>query len=320
MKILNAEPLGFSPAAFSKLQKLGEVVDCQCDRKRLMAEVVDAHVLIVRLANYIDSEVMDRGKNLKAIVTATTGLNHIDLSAAQEKGIAVLSLKGERAFLETLTATAELTWGLLLGLVRQLPTANQSVRDGFWVRDQFRGAQLKDKTLGVVGFGRLGSIVARYGQAFNMNVIVSDPFVNAFPDYARAVDFETLLRQSDIISLHVNLDESTYGLLDSAAIKSIRPGAILVNTSRGELIDEEALVDALRKGRIAGVVADVLSGEVSKSPNWLQNNPLWRYAQECNNVIISPHIGGATVESMEDAELFVVEKLRGYLLASGTQL
>lgn len=316
MKILNVEPDRYSRVAYAKLLELGEVVEIECDRDRLLLEIVDVDILIVRLANFIDSHVINKASRLKVIVTATTGLNHIDIDAAKKKGITVLSLKGERIFLDSLTATAELTWGILLSLIRNLPSASQSVSTGVWSRDQFWGTQLQNKTLGILGFGRLGSIVAQYAQAFRMKIIACDPNINKFPSNVRSVNFKSLLKDSDIISLHVNLDASTRGLLDKNAISAIKPGAIIVNTSRGELIDESALVDSLLQGHIAGVAVDVLNGEVSHSKDWLINNPLWKYAQEHNNVIIMPHIGGATNETMEDTELFMVDKLKQHLASA----
>ena len=195
MRILNAEPCNFSPEAKAILQEIGEVVEESCDRNRLLEIVSDFDVLIVRLGHRIDKEVIEKGHQLKAILTATTGLNHIDLTAAAKNDISILSLKGERAFLDTLTATAELTWGLLLALLRKIPSAYNHVLAAGWDRDQYRGRQLKDKVLGIVGFGRLGSIVAEYGRAFQMKVLTTDPYVSDVPHWIKKI---TLYEMYDV--------------------------------------------------------------------------------------------------------------------------
>ena len=179
MKIVNTEPREYSRKAFQILAGLGEVIEEDCDRRRLLELASDADVVIVRLGHYLNREFFQTAKNLKVVVTATTGLNHIDQNAAAEHGVTILCLRGERAFLDTLTATAELAWALLLGLLRKLPEAAEHVRDGNWDRDIFKGRQLKDKVLGIVGYGRLGSRIAEYGRAFQMEVVAYDPYVDS---------------------------------------------------------------------------------------------------------------------------------------------
>ncbi len=311
--ILNAEPEGYSHQARHILETLGELVEESCDRTRLLQLVPDFEVLIVRLGHMVDDELLARGERLKAVVTATTGLNHVDLDAASRRGIAVLCLKDERAFLDNLTATAELAWALLLNLVRRVNQANLHVMDGGWDRDQFQGSQLKDKTLGIIGFGRLGGIIAEYGRAFRMKLVACDPFVKKMPDWLENVEMAELLDRSDVISLHVNLDQTTTGLLDYEAFSKIKPGVVLINTSRGELIDESAMLEALESGRLAGVGLDVLNGEAMKSSGWPEDNPVWQYAQSHDNILLVPHIGGATIETMEQTELFMAQKLAKFL-------
>src|SRR6185312_4409684 len=157
--------------------------------------------------------VMDAGKRLRAIVTATTGLDHIDLDEAKRRGIAVLSLRGETEFLESVTATAEHTWGLLLALVRKVAPAFDDIRKGNWQRDNFVGCTLSGRTLGVVGYGRLGRMVARYGQAFGMNVIVNDIAPARLDAGIRSCSLAELLGNSDAVSLHVPLNDTTRGMI-----------------------------------------------------------------------------------------------------------
>ncbi len=313
MNILNAEPEGYSRKAYEVLDAIGNVVEEECDRKRLFALIPEINILIVRLGHRVDSELFEKASKLKIVVTATTGLNHIDLDAAAMHGVTVLSLKGERAFLDSLTATAELTWSLLLALVRKLPEAIEHVNHGGWDRDLFKGNQLKEKVLGIVGYGRLGSIVARYGHAFDMRVIATDPFVADMGLDVEKVEMTELLSTADVISLHVNYDETTHGMMDEKAFQKVKPGAVLVNTSRGELIDEKAMLKALDLGTLSGVALDVLSSESNKTASWPNDSEVWKRLSSDLNILIAPHIGGATFESMEETEIFMANKLKRYI-------
>ncbi len=313
MNILNAEPEGYSRKAYEVLDAIGNVVEEECDRKRLFALIPEINILIVRLGHRVDNELFEKASKLKIVVTATTGLNHIDLDAAAMHGVTVLSLKGERAFLDSLTATAELTWSLLLALVRKLPEAIEHVNHGGWDRDLFKGNQLKEKVLGIVGYGRLGSIVARYGHAFDMRVIATDPFVADMGLDVEKVEMTELLSTADVISLHVNYDETTHGMMDEKAFQKVKPGAVLVNTSRGELIDEKAMLKALDLGTLSGVALDVLSSESNKTASWPNDSEVWKRLSSDLNILIAPHIGGATFESMEETEIFMANKLKRYI-------
>ena len=312
MKILNIEPRDFSEKARAQLRQLGELTEIEGGREDLLRLLPEFDVLIVRLAHRIDREVIAAATRLKTIVTATTGLNHIDLKAAEEHNIEVLSLKGETSFLDNITATAELTWGLL-SLIRKIPQAHQHVLSGGWERDIFKGNELRNKTLGIVGYGRLGKMVAKYGEAFSMKIMAVDPYIKSVPDWIQLVSLEQLLTQSDIVTLHVNLNEETRGFFGQKQFQYIKNNTIFINTSRGELVDEKALLEALESGKISGAGLDVLTGETSGNPEWLERHMLWNYAKNNNNVIFTPHIGGATKESMEETELFMVKKLVSFI-------
>jgi len=313
MNILNAEPEGYSRKAYEVLNTIGNVVEEECDRERLFTLIPEINILIVRLGHRVDNELFEKASKLKIVVTATTGLNHIDLDAAAKHGVTVLSLKGERAFLDSLTATAELTWALLLALVRKLPEAIEHVNHGGWDRDLFKGNQLKEKVLGIVGYGRLGSLVARYGHAFDMRVIATDPYVEDMESYVEKVEMDELLSSADVISLHVNYDETTHGMMDEKVFQKVKPGAVLVNTSRGELIDEKAMLKALDLGTLSGVALDVLSYESNKTASWPKDSEVWKRLSSDLNILIAPHIGGATFESMEETEIFMANKLKRYI-------
>jgi len=316
-RILNAEPGRLSEKARAALRSLGTVVEVDADRDYLLSNVDRYDVIFIALRNAIDREVLRRATSLRCIVTVTTGLSHIDVSTAREKGITVLSLQGETEFLSDITATAELTWGLLLCLMRKIPAAHADVIQGRWERNDHCGMQLKDKTLGILGYGRLGKMVAAYGRAFRMSVIAFDRNPEQDP-CIEIVPFTELLRRSDIVSIHLPLTEDTRSLLGEEAIRLMKPGALLINTARGEIVDEAALADALSAGRLGGAAVDVLANEIV--PSRRRESPLIALARASGAILITPHIGGVTYESVEQTNLFMIAKLRRYLETKGQPL
>ena len=310
-RILNAEPDKYSHQAFEILASLGEVTDGSLTRSELLIRIPEFDVLIIRLDHQIDSEILNHAARLKAIVTATTGLDHIDVACAEAKNIKVLSLRGETEFLRGIPATAEHTWALLLALARRIPAATQSVLAGEWQRDRFKGHDLAGKTLGILGLGRIGEMVASYGQVFGMHVVAYDPYrKNWPPEVERFISQGDMLRQSQVLCLHVPLNEETTNLLGASELAQLPPRALLVNTARGQIIDEAALLSALERGHLAGAALDVIWDERAGGP---KRSPLVQYARTHDNLLITPHIAGATYESMAATEIFMARKLRTYL-------
>lgn len=314
-KILIAESADFSPKALQILEEIGEVVTADLHRKELIASLSGVEVLWIRLRNRIDEELLRAAPGLKMIVSPTTGLNHIDLEAAHKLGITVLSLRGKVDFLKEIRATAELTVGLLLSLLRNIPRAVDHVNAGGWNRDDFKGAEISGKTVGIIGYGRLGRIVATYLEAFGAKVIAADPLLRPGPDASgvEIVTLEELLTTSDIITVHVNLTDRTVGLLGAEQFARMKKGAWLINTSRGEIIQESALLQALESGSLAGAALDVLADE---RPTGMRNHPLVGYARKGGSLLITPHIGGCTAESMAKTEEFLAEKVREILVST----
>ena len=308
-RILNTEPGRFSAQAKEALQRVGEVDEVEADREHLLRHASDYHALFICLRNVIDRDIIERAENLRYIATPTTGTDHIDVDAARAHGVEVLSLAGETDFLRGVTATAELTWGLLLALIRRIPHAHQSVLAGDWARDAFRGTELRDKTLGIVGFGRLGKMVAEYGKAFRMTVLAFDRHPERGAEDTTFVPIDELLGRSDVVSVHLPLDAATEDFFDAERLAQMKRGAVLINTSRGRVVDETALIAALRSGKPAGAAVDVLAGETSNRSDWLAADAMRAYARENSNLIITPHIGGMTQESVERTNLFMVDKL-----------
>jgi D-3-phosphoglycerate dehydrogenase / 2-oxoglutarate reductase len=305
--ILVSESQDFSELAEAKLREYGDLLLEDCNRDNLIQSVARAEVLWIRLRHRIDREVLEAGKHLKMIVTPTTGLNHIDLATAAEKEIRVLSLRGEADFLKDVRATAELTIGLMLALIRRISHATNHVVHGGWNRDLFRGSELCGKTVGIVGFGRLGRIVAKYLAAFDARVLAYDPQLDddQFPSYAVSTSLEALLQRSDIVTLHANLTAENTRFFGKREFGLMRAGSWFINTARGELVDENALEASLRKGHLRGAALDVLSDEQSFG---MSEHPLVCYARDHDHLIVTPHIGGATAESMAKTEVFMAEQ------------
>lgn len=254
-----------------------------------------------------DKEIFDNAKHLKVVATPSTGTDHIDLIEAQKRQIKVLSLKNETEYLVKITSTAEQAFALLLSVMRKLPFAFEAVRKhNHWVSAEFRGHTLSGKTLGVIGYGRLGKMMARYGNAFGMNVVVCDPYVDSFAPYVTSMTFNELLSCSDVISLHVHLNDTTKNMLNKQAINLMKKDVVIINTSRGALIDESELLIALKEHRILGAGLDVLTSELYSD---IKDIPLVQYAKDHDNVVISPHVGGVTYESQELAYIKIVSMI-----------
>lgn len=317
-KVLVSECDRFSSEAAEILSGIADVSFRDLNRAELLDSVEEFEVLWVRLRHQIDRQVLEQGPNLKFICSPTTGLNHIDLDEADRRGIRVLSLRGEVDFLREIRATAEHTIGLMLSLLRKLPAAIDHVNHGGWDRDPFCGGELHRKTIGVVGFGRLGRLVARYASAFDARVLVADPNVDQdqIPDAVKKVSIETLLGMSDIVTLHVNLCDATSGFFGKDHFALMKENTWFINTSRGELVDETALLESLTSGRLRGAALDVLSGERATG---MGDHPLVRYANQHSNLLITPHIGGCTAESMAKTEIFLAEKLCAALQESSVK-
>ena len=269
-------------------------------------------LLTAPMGYVVDKEKINRCPRLKIIGTPTTGTVHIDADYATTKDITICSLGNHQEFLSTLTATAELTWGLLLTVVRRIPWAHASVCQGHWNARVF-GKQtrkmLSRMSLGIVGLGRLGTMVAEYGRAFNMKVHYYDPHVQA-SDYIKVGTLHDLAQASDILTIHAQLTKDTENLIDRDIIFALSKGAYIVNTARGGILDEDALLDALNSGHIAGAGLDMLAGEhLPGFKQAMQDHPLIQYACQHENLVITPKIGGSTVDSWEEAERFIIDEM-----------
>ena len=314
-RVLCMLDLSGAPEGLAALREVADVDLRTPDRETLLAVIGDYDALWTHVDLVIDDEVLGRARRLKVINTASTGTDHIDRAAASRGGIRILSITKDYDLLDNFTATAECAWMLLLACHRHFRGAVRHVLEGGWKQQRFTGRQLSDETLGVLGIGRLGRMTVEYGKAFRMRVLGCDREPFHVPD-VESVDFDTLLAESDALSLHVHMLPENYHLFDEEAFAKMKRGAILVNTSRGDLVDETALIAALESGKLAAFGTDVLHNEWRRD---MRESPLVRYAQDHENVIITPHMGGATHRSLWEARDFSAKKLAHYL-ATGEEL
>ncbi len=302
--ILIAEPDGYDADAIAAYRGLGEV-RLGLDGRSFAAAAADCDVLVLRLRHRVDAAVVAAAPRLAAVVSPTTGLDHLDLPALERAGAFVVSLHGQTEFLRTIVATAELTWGLLLAVTRRVAAAASDVVAGRWDRDRFIGTDLSGKTLGILGLGRIGAQVAGYGRAFGMRVLAHDPVPR--PELAEPVEIDRLFEVADVLSVHLPLTEATRGLVGRGLLFSMKPGSVLINTSRGAILDESALADALTRGPIAGAGLDVLDGEPLLAG--LGTGPIVPLIGRHRGLVVTPHLGGASADAMRATERFCARRL-----------
>jgi D-3-phosphoglycerate dehydrogenase len=271
-----------------------------------------ADVILAPLGYFMGREKMDQSPALKVIGSNTTGDRHIDVDYAREKGIKVVTLKGRGDFLKTITPTAELTWGLIIALTRNMVPAFHSVLNGHWERWPFGGERMLSKmTLGVVGLGRLGSMVASYGLHFGMGVRYYDPYVSESPIGVERVEtLKKLVEASDIVTLHIPYESETEKLINREVFACFKNRAFLVNTSSGDVVDQQSLLESLESGKLAGAATDVLGGEFNPEfHRKVFEHPLVRYAATHTNLIITPHIGGSTIDAWSLTQQYTIRKV-----------
>ncbi|HYX84019.1 MAG TPA: phosphoglycerate dehydrogenase [Gaiellales bacterium] len=276
-------------------------VDLDMPADRLPDRIGDYDALIVRSATRVSAELLERGRRLKVIGRAGTGVDNVDVAAATRRGIIVANAPGSN-----MVAAAEHAVGLLLAIARNIPQAHAALVQGRWERRRYGGVELADKTLAVIGFGRIGQLVAARARALEMRVVVYDPFVSA--ERCRELQvtpgsLENVLLQADFVTLHAPLTDETRHLLNADRIALMKPGVRIVNAARGDLIDLDALVAALRSGQVAGAGLDVFPEEPYTAGPIL----------ELENVVVTPHLGASTQEAQDRAGVIVAEQVAAAL-------
>jgi D-3-phosphoglycerate dehydrogenase len=289
------EPL--RAAGFTIVKKVG------LSPAELLEAVRDCDALIVRSETKVTAEVLDAASRLRAVGRAGVGVDNIDVVAATARGVIVMNAPDGN----TIT-TAEHTLALLVALARRVPQANASLKAGRWERKKFIGVELQGKTLGIVGLGRIGRVVASRARGYGMNILAYDPFVA--PEQARDMELEVapldeVFARADFLTVHTPLTAETRGIINAAAFGKMKRGVRIINCARGGLVDERALLDAIKEGIVAGAALDVFEQEPPPS-----DNPLLALEE----VIVTPHLGASTTEAQEGVAVTVAEQLRDYLL------
>jgi D-3-phosphoglycerate dehydrogenase len=297
-KVLVCDPI--HEEGVKRLRKAGFEVDANptIDSETLKKIVADYEALIVRGRTKVTKEIIEAGIRLKAIGRAGVGVDNIDVEAAKKKGIVVLNTPEAPA-----NAVAELTIGLLLSLARSISLADRTMKEGKWIKKELPGWQLKGKTLGTIGLGNIGERVARIAKAFGMNIIITKrtpPSQELLKELAaKFVPLEELLRESDVITLHVPLTPETHQMIGAREFKLMKDGAFFINTSRGSIVDENALLEALRSGKLGGAALDVYEVEPPKDLELVK----------LPNVVCTPHIGAQTKDAQREAGTMIADKV-----------
>lgn len=313
MKVVLAEKVSpATVAVFSKTPDVNVVTHDQI-KNGLSAELADADALVVRSAVQVTADLLKAAPKLRVVGRAGVGVDNIDTDAATRNGIVVMNTPGGNA-----VAVAELTMALMIDLARMVPKANSTMHEGRWEKKSLQGSELRGKTLGIIGMGRIGLEVARRARSFGMELIGHDPFVSARPkeraaiarEYgARLTSLEEVLREADYVTLHMGLTQETEGMLNASTLACMKKGVRIVNCARGELVVEEALADAIRSGQVGGAALDVFRKEPLKDSAFF----------EMENVILTPHIAGSTGEAQEAVGVQIAEQVLAYLTTGVVQ-
>ena len=297
MKVVVADPIHEAGIELLRQEGMDVVVATDMEREELLRELQDADGLLVRSRTKVRRDVLELAKNLKVIGRAGVGVDNIDLDAATERGVVVVNAP------EASTITvAEHTIGLILSLARRIPFADASLKAGKWEKKKFMGCELRGKTLGVIGLGRIGTQVALKAKAFDMKILAYDPYITEA--YGRELgievaSFEEVLKRADFITVHVPLTDKTRGLIGREEFNKMKEGAYIVNCARGGIIDEDALIEALNSGRIAGAALDVFEVEP----------PIGRPILKAKNIVVTPHLGASTEEAQRYASTIACEEV-----------
>jgi phosphoglycerate dehydrogenase-like enzyme/CMP-N-acetylneuraminic acid synthetase len=311
-KLLYYSILKYQHDNYQYLQDNFEVIELESPSSDSNEVLQDIDVILAPLGYLISKEKIDKCVNLKVIGSNTTGHPHIDVDYAISKKISVITLKHEKEFLDTITPSAEFTWGLLLTLTRNIIPANQFVQKGKWDRRPFGGQSMLSRLkIGIVGLGRLGSLVSQYALAFRMEVFFYDPNIAVSPPrISKCNSLEDLVSQVDIVSLHVPHETETEGMFSKRIFNLFKRNSFFINTSRGELLDHSALLENLKNGRLSGAATDVFEDEFNPEfEKTFDSHPLFNYAKNNTNLIITPHIAGSTIDAWFETERYTIQTI-----------
>ena len=319
--IIVITPIKHLKNVYEEISKYGNVIyEPEIDYEKLKYLLINKNIHIIFTNPNKQKFILDKklleNTNIKIINTASTGTNHIDKIYCKNNNITIWSLTKDHDLINDLPSTSELAFGLMLSLLRKIPQGFDSVKNGNWNYEPYIGKQLKGLTLGVLGFGRLGKIMADFCIGFGINVIVHDPYVKTFMindtkmvkgnmnKYYNYVTIEELCKHSDVISIHVHVTDETRKMINKDFLNNMKYKSYLINTSRGELVDEDEIINFLENDKLAGYGTDVIDNEFST----MTNNIIELAKLNKYNIVITPHVGGMTYEGQQKAFLYAANK------------
>jgi len=307
-KALITAPSYFDEDACEMIRSYADLRIGEFKGDELIHEVRDVDALFIRVDTIVDRRVIDSAPRLKVIASGTTGINHIDVEYARKKKVRVIYLHGQHT-----EPTAEHTLGLILAIARKTLGGHASVLRGEWIRGRYIGINLRSRVLGILGFGRIGRRVSRFARSIGMEVQGYDPYVSdgVFRRmHVNRVDtLHELMSTSDIVTIHAELTPETRGMIGFREIGWMKKGSYLINTARGEILNSEALICALKENRLAGAAVDVYPEEPPP-----EGDPLIAYAREHENLLLTPHIAGSTYDAIHEVGKYLALKVKGILM------
>ena len=311
MKIVCITPIKHLDEVYERLEQYGEVIYVpeisKLELTILLSETPDIEYLFTNpnKQNFILDEEVLKNSNIKVINTCSTGLNHIDMDCCERNNVKVWSLKEDFELINDLPSTAELSFGLMMSLLRKIPEGFDSVKKGEWDYEPFIGRQVKGLTIGIIGFGRLGRITTELFKGWGVNILVNDPYVGTF-EYEQ-VEIKEIQKKSDVVFLHLHANKETRNMVDRELLSNMKKGSILINTSRGELVNEKDVINSIKEGHLGGYGTDVITDEFGD----VKESELVEFSRENNNVVITPHVGGMTWEGQTKAYKWAIDKFGG---------
>jgi len=299
MKILVCDQL--QEVVLNQLLELGEITDISGSSNKheeLLNHIIEAEIVVIRSSTHLTKEILEHAKKIKIIARCGVGVDNVDVEFAKSREIFVTN-----APTANLISLVEHTIGLILSTARKIHESNVSTKSGKWEKNKFVGLELHKKQLGIIGFGKAGKLLSERLKSFGMKVVFYDPFVSDWEGEEQGVELDYLLSSSDVVSVHVIKTPQTENLLSKEKLNLLKPNAILVNTSRGGIVDEEYLVDLVNSNKIFGAALDVFDKEPIEENNKILDS----------NILITPHIGASTIEAQLKAGLDTVQNIKKIL-------
>ena len=309
-KLLVTAPLHFLDSTKGELNKKYDLIVLKHDEKKIVEKFLkrtDIWICNPCPKYKIDKSILNISKSLKIIATPSTGSNHIDKVYCKNKNIKVIALKGTK-FIKSISASSEYTFAMILSSIRKIPQSINAVKSNYWrdYENLLRGNELSNLTLGIIGYGRIGSNLARYAKSFKMKILVNDPYKKFNKTKIKNTNINLLLKNSDVVAVCVHLNDKTRNMVNENFFKKMKKGAIFINSSRGEIVDEKILVKYLKNKKIKACFLDVVTNENLEKKNFFKKQ-IFNYMKQNKNLHISPHIAGLTYESENKAMKSIIK-------------